>query len=280
MLPHPTIEKLTQLRLTGMLHGLQDQQNMPGIEQLTFEERLGLLVDREVLARENRRVAMRLRHARLRQEASIEDIDFRHPRGIDRALILSMASCQWIRSRDNCCITGPTGVGKSYLASALAQRACREGYRVLYMRTNRLLQELAAARSEGTYSRKLFTLARTELLVLDDWAMAPLTDQQRRDLFEVVDDRYDRHSTLLASQIPVENWHEAIGDPTIADALLDRLIHNAHKLRLKGDSMRKIKAQCNIGADAGDDATIDYTTQPANERSIQHNRTNLNQPSG
>jgi DNA replication protein DnaC len=241
MLPHPTIEKLSTLRLSGMLRGLQEQQSTPGAEQLTFEDRLGLLVDRELMDRENKRAAMRLKHARLRHEAVIEDIDFRHPRGLDKSLLLSLASCQWIKNRDNCAITGPTGVGKSYLACALAQKACREGYSVLYTRTNRLLQELALARTEGSYSRKLFTLARTDLLVLDDWAMAPLTEQQRRDLFEIFDDRYDRHSTLVATQVPVENWHETIGDPTIADALLDRLVHNAHKIRLKGESMRKLK---------------------------------------
>lgn len=241
MLPHPTLEKLTKLKLNGMLRGLQDQQAISGAEQLTFEDRLGLLVDREIIDRENKRAAMRLKNAHLRQEAVIEDIDFKHPRGLDRSLLLSLASCQWIRNRDNCAITGPTGVGKSYLACALAQKACREGYSVLYTRTSRLLQDLAVARSEGTYSRKLFTLARMDLLVLDDWAMAPLNEQQRRDLFEVFDDRYDRHSTLVASQVPAENWHETIGDPTMADALLDRLVHNAHKIRLKGESMRKLK---------------------------------------
>jgi len=241
MLPHPTIEKLSKLRLNGMLRGLQEQQSTQSAEQLTFEDRLALLVDRELMDRENKRAAMRLKHARLRHEAVIEDIDFRHPRGLDKSLLLSLASCQWIKNRDNCAITGPTGVGKSYLACALAQKACREGYSVLYTRTNRLLQELALARTEGSYSRKLFTLARTDLLVPDDWAMAPLTEQQRRDLFEIFDDRYDRHSTLVATQVPVENWHETIGDPTIADALLDRLVHNAHKIRLKGESMRKLK---------------------------------------
>jgi len=243
MLPHPTIDKLYALRLHGMLRGLQEQQAMQGADQLCFEERLGLLVDRETMDRENRRAAQRLKKAHLRHDAAIENLDFRHPRGMDKSLILSLASCQWIRNRDNCAITGPTGVGKSYLACALAQKACREGFSVLYARTTRLLQDLALARAEGTYNRRLFELAKTDLLVLDDWAMAPLTDQHRRDLFEIFEDRYDRHSTLVATQVPIENWHESIGDPTLADALLDRLVHNAHKIRLKGESMRKHRMQ-------------------------------------
>ena len=243
MLTHPTIENLHTLRLHGMIRGLSDQQEISGCEDLTFMDRFGLLVDRELTERQNARLARRLKSARLRQDASIEDIDFRHPRGLDRSLLLSMASCQWIRSRDNCAITGPTGVGKSFLACALAQKACREGYTVYYARTARLLQELTAARADGTHARRLSALARTDLLVLDDWAMAPLNDAQRRDLFEILDDRYDRHSTLVAAQVPIEQWYESIGDPTLADAMLDRLIHNAHKICLKGESMRKLRAK-------------------------------------
>ena len=182
----------------------------------------------------------------------MEDIDFRYPRGLDRSLMLSMASCQWIKSRDNCAITGPTGVGKSFLACALAQKACREGYSVYYARTARLLQELAAARADGTHARRLAALARTDLLVLDDWAMAPLNDPQRRDLFEILDDRYDRHSTLVAAQVPIEQWYESIGDPTLADAMLDRLIHNAHKICLKGPSIRNEKAKARMGTASTD----------------------------
>jgi len=247
MLTHPTIENLHTLRLNGMIHGLSDQNEMPGCEELTFMERFGLLVDREMAERQNAQLARRLKSARLRQDASVEDIDFRYPRGLDRSLMLSMASCQWIRSRDNCAITGPTGVGKSFLACALAQKACREGYSVYYARTVRLLQDLAAARADGTYARRLAALARTDLLVLDDWAMAPLDDAQRRDLFEILDDRYDRHSTLVAAQLPVEKWYESIGDPTLADAMLDRLIHNAHKIRLKGPSIRNERAKARMG---------------------------------
>ncbi len=239
MLSHSTLEKLNSLRLYGMLHGLQDQRQMPSVSDMAFEERLGLLVDREAADRDSRRLALRLKGARLRQNAAVEDIDFRHPRGLDRGMLLSLASCEWIKSRDNCVVTGPTGAGKSYIACALANKACREGYSVLYARTTRLLQDLQVARAEGSYARRLRALARTDLLVLDDWAMAPLTDPQRRDLFEILDDRYDRHSTLVAAQIPIEHWHESIGDPTLADAMLDRLVHNAHKIMLKGESMRK-----------------------------------------
>jgi DNA replication protein DnaC len=222
-----------------MVRALQDQQRMPEVSTLSFEERLGLLVDRELNERENRRLSQRLKQARLRQEACLEDIDFRHPRGLDRSVVLALGSCQWIKNRDNCTLTGPTGAGKTYVACALAQKACREGYTVAYARTGRLLGELATARAEGTYARRLLALSRLDLLVLDDFAMAPLSEMQRRDLFEILDDRYDRHSTLVAAQVPQEHWHESIGDPTLADAILDRLVHNAHKLVLRGESMRK-----------------------------------------
>lgn len=239
MLTHPTLAKLEALRLFGMLRALNDQLQMPDCASLSFEERLGLLVDREATDRENQRMATRLKRARLRQSAAPEDVDFRHPRGLDRAQFLALCSCEWVRSRDNLLITGPTGVGKTFLACALAQKACREGYTAHYARTSRLLGELTLARQRGTYPRELAALARVDLLVLDDWGLAPLTDEQRRDLWEVLDDRYDRRSTLVTSQLPVEHWYEALGDPTLADAILDRLVHNAHKLTLQGESLRK-----------------------------------------
>lgn len=242
MLRHPTLEKLQALNLTGMLRALQDQLQLPDCTQLSFEERLGLLVDRESTERENRRLALRLGKARLRQPAVLEDVDFTHPRGLDRALLLALASCRWMRERQNCLITGPTGVGKTYLACALAHKACREGASAHYARLSRLLDELAIARADGSYARRLRGLARLDLLVLDDWGLAPLTDAGRRDLLEILDDRYDRRSTLVASQLPVENWHAALADPTLADAILDRLVHNAHRIALHGESMRKQRA--------------------------------------
>lgn len=242
MLEHPTLEKLTALRLTGMLAALKEQMSNPEYQRLSFEERLGLLVDSETLQRQNRQLALRMKRATLRQDAAVEDIDFRHPRGLDRSVVLSLASCQWVRSRRNCLITGPTGVGKTYLACALAQKACREGFSARYVRVGRLLGELAAARLEGVYMARLRAIASVDLLVMDDWGVAPLTDESRRDLLEILEDRYDTKSTLVTSQIPVDRWHEYLADPTIADAILDRLVHNTHRIALSGDSMRRRKA--------------------------------------
>lgn len=239
MLNHPTLAKLEGLRLFGMLRALNDQLHTPECASLSFEERLGLLVDRETTDRENQRLTARLKRAKLRQSAAPEDVDFRHPRGLDRSQFLALSSCAWLQSRDNLLITGPTGVGKTFLACALAQKACREGYTVLYARTGRLLGELTLARVDGTYPQRLAALARVDLLVLDDWGLAPWTAEQRRDLWEILDDRYERHSTLVTSQLPVDHWYAALGDPTLADAILDRLVHNAHKLTLQGESLRK-----------------------------------------
>lgn len=239
MLNHPTLDKLQDLKLFGMLQALREQMQMPDCTALSFDERLGLLVDREATERDNRRLASRLRRAKLRQTATVEDIDYRHPRGLDKAVMLALAGCQWIQKHNNCIIIGPTGAGKSYIACALAHKACREGYSVLYLRLPRLLQDLATARGDGRYPRLLNTYARTDLLVLDDWGLTPLTEEQRKDLFEILEDRYDQRSTLVTSQLPIAKWHPIIGDPTLADAILDRLVHNAHKVALKGESMRK-----------------------------------------
>ncbi len=243
MLLHPLMGKLASLKLDGMARALEEQINNPGVDSLSFTDRLGLLIDRESVDRENRRMKSRLKAARLRETAAVEDIDYRHPRGLDKALMLQLASCIFIRERLNVFITGPTGVGKTFLACALGHKACREGFSVSYVRLPRLLENLGIGRGDGRYAKLLDALARIDLLLLDDWAMAPLTDEQRRDLFEILEDRYGKKSTIVASQLPVEKWHEAIGHPTLADAILDRLLHNGYKIALKGDSMRKKKGR-------------------------------------
>ncbi len=241
MLMHPTLEKLQALKLTGMTRALQDQNELSGIDELSFEERLGLLVDREVTERENRRLKSRLKKAKLRHNACIEDIDFRYSRGLDKALISQLASCKWIGEHLNILLIGPTGIGKSYLACALAQKACREGYTSVYVRLSRLFQELSLSKGDGRYSKLLAGFAKTDLLVLDDWGLAKFTEEQCRDMLEIIEDRHGLRSTLITSQLPVKHWHDIIGDPTLADAIMDRLIHNAYKINLKGDSMRKQK---------------------------------------
>ena len=243
MLTHPLLDKLQALRFTGMLTALQEQLNTADITQLSFEERLGLLVDREITERENRRLKTRLQNARLRINACVEDVDFRHRRALDKALFMQLADCQWIRQADNVIMVGPTGVGKTYLACALAQKACRLGFSALYRRLPRLLQELAIAKGDGRYEKLLKSFARTDLLVIDDWGLSKLIKDQRHDLLEIFEDRHGLRSTLIAAQLPVEHWHEIIGEPTLADAILDRLLHNAYKLELKGESMRKSKSK-------------------------------------
>lgn len=239
MLKHPTLDKLESLRLFGMAKGLREQLERTDGASFTFEERLGLLVDREMTERENTRLASRLKRAKLRHTATVEDIDYRSPRGLDKATVLALANCQWIRTRHNGLITGPTGVGKSYLACALAHKACREGYTALYLRASRLFEDLSLARGDGRYRKLLAKYARLDLLVLDDWGLTTMTEEQRRDMLEILEDRHELRSTVVTSQVPVEKWHAVIGDPTLADAILDRLVHNAYRLSLKGDSLRK-----------------------------------------
>jgi len=242
MLLHPTLEKLTTLRFTGMVAALDEQMQMNSLEDMGFEERLGLLLDREMAVRQTRRMNTRLRKARLRQDSCIEDIDFRHPRGLDKSLVMRLAGCEWIKEHNNLIITGPTGVGKTYLACAFAQKACREGFNTLYLRITKLFEDLSLSKGDGRYLKLLSSFAKADLLVLDDYGFDQLGREQRHDLLEILEDRHGLKSTLVTSQLPIDHWHEQIGDPTIADAILDRLVHSAHKIKLNGGSMRKKNA--------------------------------------
>jgi len=240
MLQQPTFDLLHELRLPGMVAALEEQQGFPDVQELAFEDRLVFLLEREKTERATRRLQRLLGQARLRLDASIEDLNFRTPRGLDRSLILRLASCDWVRDGQSVLIVGATGTGKSYLGCALGHQACRHGLSVRYFRLSRLLGELALARADGSHPKLLQRLARTQLLLVDDFGLAPLDDLARRDLLEVLDDRYQRRATLVTSQVPTDHWHELVGDPTFGDAILDRLLHNAHRITLKGASMRRV----------------------------------------
>jgi DNA replication protein DnaC len=242
MLAEPTLEKLRALKLHGMARGFEEEMKSSEYDSMSFGERLGLLIDREVTERENRRLSSRLRQARLRQQACMEDIEYQHSRGIDRSLMKSLSTCQWIRNHLNVLITGSTGVGKSFVACALGHRACLEGFKVRYFRASRLFQDLAIGRGDGQYTKMMTSIAKAHLLMIDDFGLSPLTDQEQRDFLEIIEDRHGIHSTIISSQFPVGNWHELIANTTLADAILDRLVHNAYKLNLKGGSMRKKKS--------------------------------------
>jgi DNA replication protein DnaC len=244
MLTQPTVEKLCAMRLRGMAEAFREQQQTPDMQRLSFEERLGLLIDRQWNWRENRALDRRLRNARLQGPACVEDIDFRTTRGLDRQLVRSLtAESVWVREHQNVFLIGPTGVGKTWLARAFAQKACRDGYTAWFTRCSDLFRDLATARVDGSHRKLLHKIARTDVLVVDDWAMTPLADNERRDFLEICDDRYQLRATLLTSQLPIPAWHAQIGDPTAADSILDRLVHNAHRIELNGESMRKRRNQ-------------------------------------
>lgn len=237
-----TVEKLYQMRLDTMAVAFNEQLQQPSATNLSFDERFAMIVDREWLYRENRKLSRRLKAARLKMRATFEDIDYRHPRGLEKSVMRALVTCEWLKSHQNVIITGPTGIGKSYLSEVLADKACRDGFTALCYRMPRLARELEIARGDGSYIKLLNRLAKTDLLVVDDWGMDPLTDNERRDFREIMEDRHDLKSTVITSQYPVSKWHDLIGEPTSADAILDRLVHNAHRIALKGESMRKTKS--------------------------------------
>ncbi|HAK60919.1 MAG TPA: AAA family ATPase [Nitrospiraceae bacterium] len=241
MLIQQTREHLHTLRLTGMLQALDEQLEQPAMAELSFEERLAILVDREVLYRENRRLERLLKTAKLRVGACVEDIDYRHPRGLEKPRMASLVALEWIRQSLNLCLTGPTGSGKTWLACAFGNEACRRGFSVRYLRLPRLFEMLRISHGDGSYTKLMNQLLKTDLLILDDWGIQKVSAAQRNDLMEVIEDRHGRRSTLIASQLPTDHWHEYIGEATIADAILDRLLHGAHRINLTGESMRKTK---------------------------------------
>ncbi len=243
MLIEQTLEKLNAMKLSAMAEAVQQQLHSDDAATLSFEDRLGLLVDAEWTAREQRKLQRRLHTAKLRYAtAALEAVDFTHPRRLHRQQVLTLGSCAWIAERHNLLITGPTGIGKSFLACAFVERACRRGFTARYVRMPRVLHEVAVGRGDGSYTRLLARLAKLDLLAIDDWLLAPLRDAERRDLTEIIEDRAERASTLIASQLPVTDWHAGIGDPNQADAICDRLLHDAHRLELTGSSMRRTKA--------------------------------------
>jgi len=246
MLTQPTLEQLEELRLHALARAWQAQHEDPSIEDLGFDERLALLVEAEWADRQNKRLGRLLRQAKLRiTGACLEDIEYAKERRLDRALMRQLGTGRWIEAHQNVVITGATGVGKTYIACALAQQACRRGYHVLYRRTPRLLDELTLARADGSYAKLLTRFARTDVLVLDDWGLAPVEDLERHELLEILEDRHGLRSTIWTSQVPVAQWHDQVGDPTIADAICDRLLHNAHRIVLQGPSRRKEEAKKN-----------------------------------
>ena len=239
MLNQQTLDKLYVMKLLGMADGFKEQLQQPSFQDLSFDQRFGMLVDGQWTWKENKRLKRLLKEAKLKLQASVEDIDYKTSRGIEKSVLMNLTSCNWIRNHQNLLISGPTGVGKTFLACAIAQKACRDGFRTLYLRMPQFFYQIALARADGTYGNLMKKFSKTHLLVLDDLGLTSLSDTERRDLLEVIEDRHGVSSTLITSQLPVENWHDHIGDPTIADAILDRIIHSAHRIQLKGGSMRK-----------------------------------------
>jgi DNA replication protein DnaC len=243
MLQHPTLDQLKQLKLSGMAHAFAELRDNPQADELDHAQWLALLLDREEADRNDRRLTYRLRNAKLRHvDAAIEDVDYRTPRRLNKSLFQQLAQGKWIAQKHNLIIGGPTGIGKSWLSCALGQKACRDDFSVLYKRIPRMFAELEMGRADGRYPRLFRALVKPNLLILDDWGPDRLNADQRRDLMEIVEDRYQNASILITSQLPVDKWHEVIGEPTFADAILDRIIHNAHRIELDGPPMRKIKA--------------------------------------
>jgi DNA replication protein DnaC len=251
-----TLDRLDELSLEGMKRALKQQIANPASSDLSFEERFELLLDAECELRTQRRLATRVKRAGVRQNARIEELDYKAMRKLDRSLLDSLASCRWLKEKRNVILVGPTGIGKTFLSSALTLKACEEGFASRYFRAPRLLHELEVGRADGTHKHKLASRARVDLVVLDDWLVAPPSDGNRRDLLEILDDRYGRKSTMICSQLPVEHWHQAFGDPTLADAILDRLVHNAYRLEIQGESLRKTR-----GLDMEQAGIIDKTTK-------------------
>jgi DNA replication protein DnaC len=243
MLHQQTLESLRQLRLLGMAEAFEQQLVQPKTHDLSFEERLGLLVDHEMTWRENRRLGRLLRSARLKQQACLEDIDYKHRRGLEKSQVAQLANCDWVRAGRHLCLTGPTGVGKTFLACGFGNAACRAGLSVLYLRATRLFEDLRLAHADGTYYKRLQQLAKVDLLIIDDWGLQPINQQARLDLLELLEERQPQRSVLITSQLPIENWHQFINDGTLADAILDRILHSAFKIALKGESLRKQAAK-------------------------------------
>jgi DNA replication protein DnaC len=242
MLIEQTCEKLYAMNLNGMAAAFKEHLEQPNTNDLTFDERFALLVDRQWTWKEDRRMKRLISNARLKINACVEDIDYKTPRGLDKSLILRLSNCDWIKNAHNLIITGPTGVGKTYLACAMANRACRMGFSSFYIRIPKLFQDLAIARGDGSYPKIMKELTKAKLLIIDDLGLAPMSAPERRDLLEVIEDRHGLTSTVVAAQVPIDLWHENIRDPTIADAIMDRLVHNAYKIKLKGESMRKLRS--------------------------------------